>query len=303
MYAGLQELRLGGAVLSRLRRTPRLPPPPHSPQPAHPRRPPSPAPPPSRHGCVCDHGGRVGGARPASHAVGFGTSADRTHHRLQHRFRLAVGQRVPGTEPIPRSDLGRLRDSDRGYDLRGRLLGLPRGQRGPQRPQQRGRLLSGGFVGEAAGARRGSVRAPGARKEGPRRRRGLRQVTEKRRRAWRNGNGPAARPLRVVAGADLTHRRVLLCARAAPQLAEHRPRSAGLPRGPAGPRVASRMKAPLCCGPPRSGVGRCGAQPCRHPSRRTTSVRQRRHGPGGPGRSQLALMDAGGSGEPWHRGA
>jgi hypothetical protein len=91
-------------------------------------------------------------------------------------------------------------------------------------------------------------------------------VAEERRRAWRNGNGPAARPLRVVAGAALTHRRVLLRAHAAPQLAEHRPRSAGLPRGPAGPRVASRMKAPLCCGPPRSGVGRCGAQPAAIPA-------------------------------------
>ncbi len=53
----------------------------------------------------------------------------------------------------PRGDLGRLRNSDRGHDLRGHLRGLPRGQRGPQRPQQRGRLPGGGLVGEAAGAR------------------------------------------------------------------------------------------------------------------------------------------------------
>ncbi len=78
MYAGLQELRLGGAVLSKPRRAPQLPSPPPPPQPTHPRRPPSPAPSPSCRLRARDSRSRVGGARRASHAVRFGASADRT---------------------------------------------------------------------------------------------------------------------------------------------------------------------------------------------------------------------------------
>src|SRR5215213_3416588 len=91
MYAGLQELRLGGALLPKLRRAPRLPPPPHPPQPACPRPPPPPASPPLRYGCACDSRGRVGGARPASHAIRFGASPDRTLRRGHHHTAPPAG--------------------------------------------------------------------------------------------------------------------------------------------------------------------------------------------------------------------
>src|SRR3954470_1017400 len=78
MYAGVQELHFGGALLPRLRRTPRLPPPPHPPQPARPSPPPPPASPPPRHGCTRHPRGRVGRTRPASHAARLGASPDRT---------------------------------------------------------------------------------------------------------------------------------------------------------------------------------------------------------------------------------
>src|SRR3712207_3798455 len=83
MYVRVQELHLGGALLSQLRRTPQLPPPPYPPQPACPRRPPSPASPPPRHGCARHSRGRVGGTRPAPHAIRFGASADRTDQGLK----------------------------------------------------------------------------------------------------------------------------------------------------------------------------------------------------------------------------
>ena len=78
MYAGLQELRLGRALLPGLRRAARLPPPPHPQQPACPCRPPSLAPPPS-----CDHRARyprsrIGGTRLPARVVRFGARADRT---------------------------------------------------------------------------------------------------------------------------------------------------------------------------------------------------------------------------------
>jgi site-specific DNA recombinase len=78
MYAGLQELGGGGALLSRLRRAPRLPPPLHPPQPVCLRPPPSPASPPS-----CDNHPRhsrssVDRTRPSPRAVRFGASADRS---------------------------------------------------------------------------------------------------------------------------------------------------------------------------------------------------------------------------------
>ena len=183
--------------------------------------------------------------------------------------------RAPGTEPAPRGDLGRLWNSDRGHDLRGHLRGLPRGQRGPQRPQQRGRLLSGGFVGEAAGAH---VEVAGAHRARAREVAGGGVGCG----SWRRGiigHGvmvtalPLARLWSWPAPLLPTGRCCPARTAPPPALAEHRPRSAGLPRGPAGPRVASTMKALLCCGPPRSGAGRCGAQPRCHPFRRTAPSR------------------------------
>src|SRR3954467_6042841 len=65
MYARLQELRLGGAVLPKPRRAPQPPPPPppHSPQSACPRPPPSPAPPPPHHHRAHHSRGDVGRTR------------------------------------------------------------------------------------------------------------------------------------------------------------------------------------------------------------------------------------------------
>ena len=75
---GLQELRLGRALLPEPRRTPRLPTPAHPPQPACFRTPPPPPAPPSRRRCARNPGGRVGPTRLSPRAVRFGASVDRT---------------------------------------------------------------------------------------------------------------------------------------------------------------------------------------------------------------------------------
>ena len=64
MHARLQELRLGGALLSRLRRAPRLSPPPRPPQPACLCQPSSPASPSSRDSRTRHPRSRVGWVRP-----------------------------------------------------------------------------------------------------------------------------------------------------------------------------------------------------------------------------------------------
>ena len=107
MYAGLQELRLGRAVLSRLRRAAQLPPPPYPPPSACPCRPSPIAASPPRHHCACNHGSRIGRTHLPVAVVRFRAGADRSRRRrcpgsaclVRQSSELAPSRPSPGSPP------------------------------------------------------------------------------------------------------------------------------------------------------------------------------------------------------------